>query len=414
MIAIAPFRRANPGRLHKLIWLVGWVAMCLVCGAATGTGSPATNHNPSISGRPPPIAVPDEFYSFTPRYSDPDGDPLEFWLVNSPDWLWIDPESGRLGGTPRITDAETVPGIVIAVTDGRATVYSKPFTITVSKDQETRFILSGQAPSYVQIGNQFEFSPRAAPDSGQLAYRISGRPDWTRFSRRTGYLTGVPDSEDLGVYRSIVIEAVDKGGTVARLPPFSIVVGKTSTYSRPAISGNPPRYAKTGQLFDFTPITTDEDGGQLHFKIANKPHWARVNQRSGRLWGKPDTKDIGVFEDIIIRASDSTHFASLGPFTVEVASKGPHSIRLAWNAPTLNTDGSAIGQRIRAYTLVYGQSPDSMKNRLTVNNPANRSIEADGLFPGTVYFAIRAVGAGGQVSRNSNVVTVVLTGTYTN
>lgn len=88
------------------------------------------NAAPAISGTPPTTATVGKSYTFTPKASDANGDALKFSAQNLPKWGSFSTKNGTLAGTP--TAAGTWSGIVIAVSDGKATVAMPAFSITAS------------------------------------------------------------------------------------------------------------------------------------------------------------------------------------------------------------------------------------------------------------------------------------------
>src|SRR5690606_12737942 len=96
--------------------------------------SPSTaNSPPSITGQPDGTVLVNERYTFQPAVSDPDGDSLTFTAEGLPDWLSLDSSTGRLSGTPTSADVGSYQGIVITVSDQRATDTLGPFSITVTE-----------------------------------------------------------------------------------------------------------------------------------------------------------------------------------------------------------------------------------------------------------------------------------------
>jgi hypothetical protein len=91
----------------------------------------APNRAPTISGAPTTSVLQGTAYSFQPTASDADGDPLTFSIVNRPAWATFSATTGRLQGTPGPGDVGTTTGIVIAVSDGKASTSLAGFAITV-------------------------------------------------------------------------------------------------------------------------------------------------------------------------------------------------------------------------------------------------------------------------------------------
>ncbi len=81
------------------------------------------------------------------------------------------------------------------------------------------------------------------------------------------------------------------------------------------------------------------------------------------------------------------------------------SATLSWTAPLRRVDGSSISlSEIQSYEILYGSSPDSLSNTVTVDG-AQTSAEITGLSSGTWYFAIRVIDTDGLTSENSQILT---------
>jgi hypothetical protein len=97
-----------------------------------GSGGSTSNHAPTISGSPLTSVTPSQAYSFKPTASDPDGNTLSFTIQNRPAWATFNTSDGTLSGTPVAANVGTYSGIVITVSDGKATASLPAFAISVS------------------------------------------------------------------------------------------------------------------------------------------------------------------------------------------------------------------------------------------------------------------------------------------
>lgn len=93
-------------------------------------GAPA-NGAPLISGAPVTSANAGSAYSFRPTASDPNGDALTFSIANRPSWASFSTSTGQLTGSPTGANVGNYSGIVISVSDGRATVSLPAFAVSV-------------------------------------------------------------------------------------------------------------------------------------------------------------------------------------------------------------------------------------------------------------------------------------------
>jgi hypothetical protein len=71
-------------------------------------------------------------YSFAPTATDADNDTVTFTIANKPAWAAFDVATGKLSGTPAVTDVGTYSAVEIAATDGEAVAALPAFNITVA------------------------------------------------------------------------------------------------------------------------------------------------------------------------------------------------------------------------------------------------------------------------------------------
>ena len=111
------------------------------------TVSAAPNRAPTISGAPPTSVMQGTLYGFQPTANDLDGDVLTFSIANKPAWATFTTSTGRLQGTPSAGDVGTTSGIVITVTDGKASTALTAFNLTVQATATGSATLNWQPPT---------------------------------------------------------------------------------------------------------------------------------------------------------------------------------------------------------------------------------------------------------------------------
>ena len=105
------------------------------------------NRAPTISGTPLlsiNVLLP---YSFQPSASDPDGNTLTFSIQNRPAWATFNTATGRLSGTPALTDIATFANIIISVSDGTASASLPGFSLSVLQAANGSALVSWTAPT---------------------------------------------------------------------------------------------------------------------------------------------------------------------------------------------------------------------------------------------------------------------------
>jgi hypothetical protein len=124
-------------------------------GSGPSTAAGSENWGPMMIGTPAGVALTDQPYVFQPVAFDPDGDPLEFRIINAPAWASFEPLTGRLSGTPTLEHAGLTENIVIAVSDGIYVLELPPFSIEVRAPALGSAILSWVAPTQNTDGSAF-------------------------------------------------------------------------------------------------------------------------------------------------------------------------------------------------------------------------------------------------------------------
>jgi hypothetical protein len=175
----------------------------------------------------------------------------------------------------------------------------------------------------------------------------------------------------------------------------------------PAITGDPPPQVSSGSLYEFKPGATDVDGDALFFEIENRPDSASIDTTTGRMFGEPSEDDIGVYDDIVILASDAVSTASLPAFSIAEVQSRTGSLTLSWVAPTENSDGSPLID-LAGYTIYYRDDYADYDQQIWINDPLTTQYTIEQLAPATYYFVATAFNQSGEESSISNEVSLTV------
>jgi hypothetical protein len=256
-----------------------------------------------------------------------------------------------VSGTAPAGSAGTYSGIVISVTDGKASASLAPFAITVKPAAPVNQppFIGGTPGTVVVAGQPYVFQPTAGdPEGKPLSFSVTNKPSWLAFDFATGRLSGTPGDSHVGTYANISISVSD-GTTIARLPAFTITVQAASSgggNKPPVISGTPATSVGVGQAYSFQPTAADPDGNALGFGIANKPAWASFDIYTGRLSGTPGAADVGTTSSIVISVSDGSATATLPAFNLTVQAAPVEN-----RAPTISGTPSTSATVGKAYSF---------------------------------------------------------------
>jgi len=203
--------------------------------------------------------------------------------------------------------------------------------------------ISGTPETLAEVGFEYAFRAIATDaDGDRLKFKVQGRPYWASFDATTGTLRGKPAATDIGTYSNIVIAVTDgkKGFTWVSLPAFSITV-KAGKNAPPTINGTPPTSLPAKATYDFVPSASDPDGDLVTFSVSNRPAWANFNMVTGELSGTPSETDVGVYSNIVIKATDGTYVSALPAFSITVEGLPNQSPVISGSPPTSVTAGQA-------------------------------------------------------------------------
>jgi hypothetical protein len=89
-------------------------------------------------------------------------------------------------------------------------------------------------------------------------------------------------------------------------------------------------------------------------------------------------------------------------------SGGTGSATLSWEAPTTNTNGTALTD-LAGYRIYYGSSAEHLDHTVNISTVGLQTYVIEGLEPGNWYFAVMALAADGAESRLSGMVLKTIT-----
>ena len=100
--------------------------------------------------------------------------------------------------------------------------------------------------------------------------------------------------------------------------------------------------------------------------------------------------------------NDGRATSALPAFSIVVEQSSNGSATLSWEPPTQRTDGSPLTD-LAGYRIAYGNAPDSLGQKVTLDNPGVTTYVVDNLSQGTWYFAMTAFDSSGAESDYSSI-----------
>ena len=335
-------------------------------------------------------------YNITSLFDDidiPYGDQLEYVLVESPDWLKINSETGLLSGNPINDDVGQINIVIQAVDlDGLSAVQEQQLEVLNTNDAPELGVADELPPILARQGDDFNYvlssDAFSDPDVGDsLTFSFGERTfDWLNIDPSTGELSGTPDQRSPGDYLIDIVATDRSGASVTRTltlvvdnindPPtlndevvarFQENIGEEWLLREDEVVQFDP--FTFGHLFE-DPDTSIDD--QLSYSIQLKtfieaeevtigsPSWIKVDSQTGSIEANPTNADVGSYR-LILTASDQAGLEASVSFSVRVENTNDSpvvvgSVAEALTSLSLEEDQPFLIQLPE--TLFYDPDPD--------------------------------------------------------
>ena len=139
------------------------------------------NHPPVITSTPIYYVNEGQVYSYDVEASNADNDVLAYSLIDSPNWLSINSQTGLISGTAPMVNANTGFNVKVKVSDGKGGIAYQTYTLTVKNgcDPNSPPIITSTPIYYVNEGNSYNYQVVASDaDNDVLAYSLIDSPNW--------------------------------------------------------------------------------------------------------------------------------------------------------------------------------------------------------------------------------------------
>ncbi len=355
----------------------------------------ALQEAPLITSTNLPDAFEDSLYQANLTAASPLGLPLTWSLQTNATWLTLDPQSGRLSGTPRNEQVGQTM-LQLRVSDPQDRNDSRTIVLEVQNTNDPPLFLT-DPPGVVTVGETFHYSPGTQdPDVGDdVAVILRVGPTGMALQGDPPILQWVPTVGDGGI---TTVELVASDGDSQTVLAFSLLVNLA-----PRIDIAPPATVRAGDLYLFDiPVTDDGHAAPVSFSLSSAPAGMTVGLSDGQLRWSPTATDVGNLSVTLVIADGIV--AVPFPFTITVLptdAPAPPQIELV--APG---EGAAVHTTVpllRWRITDGGEGPVRCTVLLSVDrasvgtrDPAARigatptGVEqlqlTDSLVPGTTYF----------------------------
>ena len=306
--------------------------------------------HPSISAASQPrfVTRPQDYatarvpYRFENVAVDPGFLALTYSLESAPEGMSIEPSSGIIVWTPRISQQGTQSVVIRAIND-RGGIALQDFTIDVSRSNSDPIITS-QAPTGAQADVAFRYNVFAQDaEQSALAYTLLAKPVGANIDSVTGRITWLPVASQVGT-QQFTVQVRDLQGGIAE-QAFSIEVTFRSPNNQPTFAGSVRSQTAVTLPYSARIMATDPDSDPLTFALVNGPIGMTVAMNGSLNW-TPTVAQFGL-NNVKVSVDDGRGGIAVREFTINVVNT------LSNHNPSITTTAAnfAVAGKVYRYDI---------------------------------------------------------------
>jgi len=277
-------------------------------------------------------------YHYELTADDPDGDPLQWTLLEGPEGLSLDPLSGQMAWLTTTEDTGTYP-IRIRVEDGHGDADEQSFSLIVSDEVP---VITSQAPPIARAGAIYIYDVGAVdPDpAATFTFALTQAPPGMTVETVTGRIEWTPDQAQLGTHTVTVQLSDDQARTDTQT--FEVTVVPLGNQP-PVVTSTPELDATLHVPYHYQTIAFDPDGDALLYLLRQGPNGMQIDPLTGFLSWDPQPLQVGS-QQVRVEVWDTAQNRTLHAFTLELANNARPTFTST--PPTTASEGVAYGYAI--------------------------------------------------------------------
>ena len=279
------------------------VSLGLLCSGLLLPDASAVNQPPYFTSNPPTTAYVGGYFIYDANATDPDNDPITYYITYKIDDMNITPDTGVFTWTPTKTGTQI---ITIYATDGLTTATPQTFTVDVGPPQNRAPEFTGAPVTVAVVGEQYTCDIDAIdPDGDRVFFSLDVAPRGMTMDQLTGVISWVPGEEFANRTEFVSVVVRDENG-LSNATGFSIEVRRyvPPVNHPPVFTGSDVLNATVGQLYYYDINYTDQDNDTLTYALELGPPGMVINSTTGVLTWTPDKLDEGTTVQVRVRVSD--------------------------------------------------------------------------------------------------------------
>ncbi len=310
---------------------------------------------------------------------DADGDLLNYDLINQPDGMIVETNTGIVAWRPELNQLG-VHDVILRVQDGRGGVALQSWQITVIAPNSDP-VITTFPPGPAVVALPYRYAIRAQDAEGQqLTFRLgSNAPSGMTFdaSFTTTNSTLLAWTPALGQIGTNPVEIIvrDSQGAEGR-QQFDLTVVASAQNSAPVFTSTPRQQTRIGLPYSYRVEATDADGDPLAFQVVSAPSGTILSNAQPStfnsqllLWTPIDAQFGSNF--VVLQVSDGRGGTNVQQFAITVSSTLSNQVPLITSAPQVH----ATAEQPYEYDLQAADSDGDDLAWQLVSGPVGMSID---------------------------------------
>ncbi|MBE9088610.1 DUF4114 domain-containing protein [Microcystis aeruginosa LEGE 11464] len=299
------------------------------------------NTPPQIISSPNTVTLINNTYSYEVRATDFDNDTLTYSLINPPEGMTINANTGLIAYTPTNLGKQTVE---IKVSDGFGGTNTQSYQLQVLATLDNNLPSITSTPKIIiGAGGLYQYDVEANdPENTAISYNLTVKPNGMTIDTNTGLITWQTQNTTNGDFQ-VTVTATDADGGIA----YQNYYIRVTPNQAPIINSQPLELAQLGVTYKYDVIAKDADNDTLTYNLLQAPQGLTIDQ-FGRIRWQSASQNQGIYP-VTIQVSDGRGGITTQTYNLTLSNDDITNpvVELGFNSNLINI-GQSINFQVRA------------------------------------------------------------------
>jgi RHS repeat-associated protein len=299
------------------------------------------NTPPQIISSPNTLTLINNTYSYEVKATDFDNDTLTYSLINPPEGMTINANTGLIAYTPTKLGKQTVE---IKVSDGFGGTNTQSYQLQVLATLDNNLPSITSTPKIIiGAGGLYQYDVEANdPENTAISYNLTVKPNGMTIDTNTGLITWQTQAVTNGDVQ-VTVAATDADGGIA----YQNYYIRVTPNQAPIINSQPLELAQLGVTYKYDVIAKDADNDALTYNLLQAPQGLTIDQ-FGRIRWQSASQNQGIYP-VTIQVSDGRGGITTQTYNLTLSNNDITNpvVELGFNSNLINI-GESINFQVRA------------------------------------------------------------------